>query len=89
MSDATACYHLIHPYVRRPGPESEMALLNPLEWHASTSPLVQMLKKGQHGVALNRDAWETCTRGSTSTRLGAASGTRRRARTDQRQRRLD
>mgnify|MGYP000966091253 FL=1 len=59
MSDATACYHLIHPYVRRPGPESEMALLNPLEWHASTSPLVQMLKKGHHGVALDRDAWET------------------------------
>jgi formylglycine-generating enzyme required for sulfatase activity len=59
MRDATACYHLVHPYVRRPGPESEMALLNPLEWHASTSPLVQMLRKGHHGVALDRDAWET------------------------------
>lgn len=59
MCDATACYHMLHPYVRRPGPESEMALLNPLEWHASTSPLVQMLKKGHHGVKLGRDAWET------------------------------
>jgi formylglycine-generating enzyme required for sulfatase activity len=59
MSDATSCYHLIHPYVRRPGPESEMALLNPLEWHVSTSPLVQMLKKGHHGVTLDRPAWET------------------------------
>jgi len=59
MRDATACYHMIHPYVRRPGPESEMALLNPLEWHASTSPLVQMLRKGHHGVTLDRDAWET------------------------------
>ena len=59
MRDATSCYHLIHPYVRRPGPESEMALLNPLEWHASTSPLVQMLKKDHHGVLLDRDAWET------------------------------
>ena len=59
MSDAESCYHLIHPYVRRPGPESEMALLNPLEWHASTSPLVQQLRKGHHGVALDRDAWET------------------------------
>ncbi len=59
MRDATACYHLVHPYVRRPGPESELALLNPLEWHASTSVLVQMLKKGHHGVRLDRDAWET------------------------------
>ena len=59
MRDAVSCYHLIHPYVRRPGPESEMALLNPLEWHASTSPLVQMLRKGHHGVTLDRDAWET------------------------------
>ena len=59
MTDATACYHMIHPYVRRPGPESEMALLNPLEWHASTSPLIQMLRKGHHGVQLDRDAWET------------------------------
>ena len=59
MRDATSCYHMIHPYVRRPGPESELAMLNPLEWHASTSPLVQMLKKGHHGVRLDRDAWET------------------------------
>ena len=59
MRDATACYHLLHPYVRRPGPESEMALLEPLEWHVSTSPLVQMLRKGHHGVALDRSAWET------------------------------
>lgn len=59
MRNATECYHLIHPYVRRPGPESEMALLNPLEWHASTSALVQMLKKGHHGVQFDRTAWET------------------------------
>jgi len=59
MDSAQACYHMIHPYVRRPGPESEMALLNPLEWHASTSVLVQILKKGHHGVQLDRDAWET------------------------------
>jgi hypothetical protein len=59
MRDAESCYHMVHPYVRRPGPESEMALLNPLEWHVSTSPLVQMLRKGHHGVTLDRDAWET------------------------------
>ncbi|MDD4789385.1 MAG: hypothetical protein PHO07_19625, partial [Pirellulales bacterium] len=29
-----------------------MALLNPMEYHASTSPLIQMLEKGHHGVKL-------------------------------------
>jgi len=51
-------YSLIHPYVRRPGPESEMEVLPPLEYHVSTSPLVQMLKKGHHGVKLDREAWD-------------------------------
>jgi len=59
MRDAAECYRMIHPYVRRPGPETELPMLNPLEWHASTSPLVQMLKKGHHGVTLERAAWET------------------------------
>ncbi len=45
-------------FVRRPGPESDLALFNPMEWHASTSPLIQMLKKGHHGVRLDREMWE-------------------------------
>jgi len=45
-------------FVRRPGPESDMDLLNAMEYHASTSPLIQMLKKGHHGVELDREAWE-------------------------------
>ncbi|NQT87862.1 SUMF1/EgtB/PvdO family nonheme iron enzyme, partial [bacterium] len=55
--DGTA-YKNIHPYVRRPGPESDMDLTQPMEWHASTSPLVQMLDKGHHNVQLDREAWE-------------------------------
>ncbi|MDD2600285.1 MAG: SUMF1/EgtB/PvdO family nonheme iron enzyme [Kiritimatiellae bacterium] len=45
-------------FTRRPGPESDLELYNPMEWHATTSPLIQMLRKGHHGVRLNIEAWE-------------------------------
>ena len=45
-------------FVRRPGPESDLDLFNAMEWHASTSPLIQMLRKGHHGVVLSDEAWE-------------------------------
>ena len=45
-------------YTRKPGPESDMEIYNPMEWHVSTSPLVQILKKGHHGVKLDREAWD-------------------------------
>jgi formylglycine-generating enzyme required for sulfatase activity len=51
-------YIALHPYVRRPGPESDYHLQVPLEWHASTSELVQMLEKGHHNVKLDREAWD-------------------------------
>jgi formylglycine-generating enzyme required for sulfatase activity len=54
----TPAYVALHPYVRRPGPESDMAMLFPLEYHASTSELVQMLRKGHHGVKLDEDSWQ-------------------------------
>ena len=46
-------YDTLHPYIHRPGVESDMALLNPMEYHASTSLLIQMLEKGHHGVKLS------------------------------------
>jgi formylglycine-generating enzyme required for sulfatase activity len=49
-------YQALHPYVRRPGPESDMHLLPPMEYHASTSELMQMLDKGHHGVTLDEDS---------------------------------
>ncbi len=49
-------YHALHPYVRRPGPESDMHLCRPMEYHVSTSELFQMLEKGHHGVELDEDA---------------------------------
>jgi formylglycine-generating enzyme required for sulfatase activity len=33
--------------------ESDMALLNPMEYHTETSPLIVMLGKGHHGVTLD------------------------------------
>jgi formylglycine-generating enzyme required for sulfatase activity len=45
-------YMALHPFVRRPGPESNLHLFNPMEWHASTSELFQKLEKGHHGVEI-------------------------------------
>ncbi|MCP4642267.1 MAG: formylglycine-generating enzyme family protein, partial [bacterium] len=54
----TPSYLALHPYVRRPGPESDYHLPNPLEFHADTSILVQMLEKGHKGVKLDEEAWD-------------------------------
>jgi len=48
----------LNPYVRRPGPESQLMMHVPMEYHASTSPLIQMLEKGHHGVELDQESWE-------------------------------
>ncbi|MEN6426605.1 MAG: SUMF1/EgtB/PvdO family nonheme iron enzyme [Phycisphaerales bacterium] len=54
----TPSYLALHPYVRRPGPESDYHLQEPMEYHANTSELVQMLSKGHHGVKLDDEAWD-------------------------------
>ncbi|NQT87694.1 SUMF1/EgtB/PvdO family nonheme iron enzyme [bacterium] len=51
-------YVVLNPYVRRPGPESDIRMFNPMEYHASTSPLIQLLRKGHHGVTLDAAEWE-------------------------------
>ena len=50
-------YHALHGYVRRPGPESDIHVFQPMEYHASTSELIQMLQKGHHNVKLDDEAW--------------------------------
>ena len=54
----TPSYLALHPYVRRPGPESDYHVQIPLEWHAETSELIQMLRKGHGGVQLDDEAWD-------------------------------
>jgi formylglycine-generating enzyme required for sulfatase activity len=45
-------------FARHPGPESDMDMYSAMEWHGSTSPLVQMLKKGHYGVELDGEGWD-------------------------------
>jgi len=54
----TPSYVALHPFVRRPGPESDYHLQKPMEWHAGTSELVQMLEKGHHNVKLDHESWD-------------------------------
>ena len=51
-------YIALRSYVRGHTMESDMHLLDPCEFHAATTELVQMLKKGHRGVALDTEAWE-------------------------------
>ncbi len=54
-------YLSLNPYIRRTGPESNQNMLIPLEMHADTSELVQMLKKGHHGVSMSDEDMRVLT----------------------------
>ncbi len=54
----SVAYANLHPFVRRPGIESDIHLLSPMEYHAATTELVQVLKKGHYGVNLPPEAWD-------------------------------
>ena len=58
FSRPKAAYDNLHPFVRRNGPEGDYHILTPLEFHADTSELVQMLQKGHHQVKLDPEAWD-------------------------------
>lgn len=51
-------YQSLNPYLRRPGPEVEISTKVPMDYHASTSELIQRLKRGHHGVELDAESWE-------------------------------
>ena len=51
-------YAQLHRFVRRPGIESDYHMLEPMEFHADTTQLVQMLKRGHHNVKLDAEAWD-------------------------------
>jgi len=54
----TPAYEALIPYLRRVSIEDDVSLLLPGEYHADTSPLVQMLRKGHEGVELDAEAWD-------------------------------
>lgn len=58
ISSLPRSYVELHPYVRRNGPEGDYHTLTPLEFHADTSLLVQMLRKGHHNVKLDAEGWD-------------------------------
>ena len=51
-------YIALRSYVRGHTIESDMHLLEPCEYHAGTTELVQVLRKGHYGVALDAEAWD-------------------------------
>ncbi len=54
----TPSYLALRRFVRTPTIESDMHLLTPGDFHADTTQLVQMLRKGHHGVQLDAEAWD-------------------------------
>ena len=54
----TKSYVELHRFVRRPGIESDMHLWPPLEFHAGSTELVQLLERGHHGVELDEEEWD-------------------------------
>ncbi|MDL2255608.1 SUMF1/EgtB/PvdO family nonheme iron enzyme [Parabacteroides sp. OttesenSCG-928-K15] len=50
-------YLNLHPYVHRQGPEADIIVLQPYEYHANTSELVRILKKGHYNVELTDAEW--------------------------------
>ncbi|MCC6145068.1 MAG: SUMF1/EgtB/PvdO family nonheme iron enzyme [Candidatus Hydrogenedentes bacterium] len=49
-------YAELHRYVRRPGIESDQHLLSPMDYHADTTELMQILNKGHYGVTLDAES---------------------------------
>ena len=54
----TPAYDALIPYLRRVSIEDDVSLLVPGEYHADTSPLIQMMRRGHHGVQLDTEAWD-------------------------------
>lgn len=51
-------YLALRSYVRGHTIESDMNLLTPCEYHASTTDLIQLLERGHHGVKLSEEQWD-------------------------------
>lgn len=51
-------YIALRPYVSTPGPESDVHIFQPGEYHATCSPLIQSLSKGHHNVKLDPESFD-------------------------------
>ncbi len=55
-SQFSPSYLALRRFVRSPTIESDMHLLSPMDFHADTTRLIQLLRKGHHGVQLDAEA---------------------------------
>ena len=51
-------YNELQRWVRRNGIEGDYHVLTPMEFHADTTDLVQLLRGGHYGVQLDAEAWD-------------------------------
>jgi formylglycine-generating enzyme required for sulfatase activity len=51
-------YNELQRWVRRNGIEGDYHVLTPMEFHADTTDLVQLLKAGHYGVELDAESWD-------------------------------
>ena len=60
LSDAPfpPSFYALRRFVRSPGLEGDPRVLPVADYHADTSPLVRMLRKGHHNVRLDDEAWD-------------------------------
>ena len=56
--DFSLSYANLHRYIRRPGIESDMDMLVPMDVHADQTELMQILQKGHHNVQLTVEEME-------------------------------
>jgi cytochrome c553 len=54
----TSAYRAMIPYVHRVGIDGDAGLLTPGAYHADTSKLIQLLRKGHEGVRLDAEGWD-------------------------------
>lgn len=52
-------YLNLHPYVYRQGPEADIYVLRPYEYHANNSELIRILEAGHHGVKVPEKDMQT------------------------------
>ncbi|MBL9129072.1 MAG: SUMF1/EgtB/PvdO family nonheme iron enzyme, partial [Verrucomicrobiales bacterium] len=54
----TRSYWELQRFVRRPGIEGDRRMFTPMDYHFGTTELGQLLRKGHHGVVLDRESHE-------------------------------
>lgn len=57
-AEYSPAYENLVDYIRRVGAGDSVSVLNAGEYRANTSPLIQLLERGHHGVELSAEEWK-------------------------------